>query len=82
MGLSPKINKTKNKVGWGLSPGITPKSKSDFLHLLQEVPERNKFRVVRAIEFVYRQCSSSSDNFNKSAVSHEYEMAYDIHPFH
>ena len=84
MGLSTKINVARNKTGWGFAPGITAKSKSDFLHLLQDVPERNKFRVVRAIEYVGRICSTFSsghDSFPSEVFSDDFKQAYNIHPF-
>ena len=80
MALSTKINIARNKATWGFAPGIATKSKCDFLHLFQQVPERNKFRVVRAIEYVYRLCSASSDCFCPE-VSDDFKKAYDIRPF-
>ncbi len=82
--LSTKINIARNKIGWGFTPGIAVKSKSDFLHLLQDVPEKNKFRVVRAIEYVDRLCSTFSSDYDFSSddvLRDDFKKAYNFNEF-
>jgi hypothetical protein len=65
------------KIGWGYMPGITPKS--DYINLLSEVPEKNKERVIEAIEFVFKICSKQSKTCEE--IPKEWETAYDMRPW-
>ena len=67
--------------GWGYMPGITPKSRSDYSDLLSEVPERNKEKVMEAIDFVFKYCSKLSNDSSNADIPKEWETAYDMRPW-
>ncbi len=79
--LSPKENIVKVRGGWGYMPGIVPSAKTaDFSKLLSEVPNKNKERVLEAIDFVHKYCSKSPGNICPD-VPKEWETAYDMRPW-
>lgn len=77
--LSPKENIATMRSGWGYTPGITPEVDLDYTSLLSKVPEKNRERVLEAIEFAYKYCSKLSDACVD--VPDEWETAYDMRPW-
>jgi hypothetical protein len=78
--LSAAENITPMKMMWGYMPGITPKDRSEYSDLLSQVPEKNKEKVMKAIEFVNKFCSKTSDKSSLD-VPKEWETAYDMRPW-
>lgn len=79
--ISTKENIAKIKGGWGYMPGIVPRAdKVDFSDLVSKVSEKNKEKVLEAIDFVQTFCSSSPDNTCPD-IPKEWETAYDMRPW-
>ena len=60
-------------------PGIATKDGVDYSDLLSDVPDKNKAKVLEAIDFVHKMCSSSSTSCPD--VPKEWETAYDMRPW-
>lgn len=58
-------------------PGIVPGK--DYIDLLTKVPQKNKERVIEAIDFVTKMCAKSSDACPD--IPEEWETAYDMRPW-
>jgi hypothetical protein len=75
-----KENIDKMRGGWGYQPGIAYEPGKDYTKYLEHVPEENKEKVLEAIQFAYKYCSSSSDK-SSIEVPAEWETAYDMRPW-
>lgn len=60
-------------------PGITLRPDTDLTDLLSKVPEKNKVKVLKAVETVFGFCSSLSDS-NSGSLEKEWGTGYDIRP--
>jgi len=80
--LSPTENYGPFKGGWGYMPGITPDPSKDYSDLLSQVPEKNKPKVVEAINFVFKYCSKwARKDSSPMDIPKEWETAYDMRPW-
>ena len=72
----------KNIRRWGYMPGIALEVGKDYSKYLKDVPEKNKKRVVEALWFVHKYCSSSLAAERASLdVPDEWKTAYDARPW-
>ena len=78
--LSSPENIDKKKIMWGYMPGITPMPDVNLSDLLSEVPEKNREKVMEAIDFVFKVCSKSSKDTCVD-IPEEWETAYDMRPW-
>jgi len=73
-------NIDKIRVAWGYMPGIAYEPNKDYTKYFKEVPDKNKERVLEAIEFVWKYCSKSSDK-SSLHIPVEWTTAYDMRPW-
>ena len=78
-GISTKENVLKKGNGWGYMPGITPMPDVNLSDLLSKVPDKNREKVVKAIDFVFRACSKFSSD--SAVIPEEWKTAYDMRPW-
>jgi hypothetical protein len=62
-------------------PGVAIEEGKDYSHLLSNVPEENKEKVLEALDFVRRICSKHSDNKDIPFIEPEWETSYDMRPW-
>ena len=60
-------------------PGITPKPGTDYSDMLSEVPEKNKDKVLEALDFTFKFCSNLSGACPD--IPREWETAFDMRPW-
>mmetsp|Transcript_28287 Transcript_28287/g.41959 ORF Transcript_28287/g.41959 Transcript_28287/m.41959 type:complete len:492 (-) Transcript_28287:43-1518(-) len=77
---STRENIEKMRSGWGYCPGLAYEPGKDFSKYLEKVPEENREKVMKAIQFAFEHCSSSSDK-SSTVVPSEWETAYDMRPW-
>lgn len=66
--------------GWGYMPGVAIEPGKDYTKYLTNVPEKNKPKVLEALQFTFDVCSSSSDK-SSIEIPEEWETAYDMRPW-
>jgi len=70
-------NIMKLKMGWGYMPGIAIEEGRDFSAYLENVPAENKEKVIEAIHFTHKYCSSASSDKGNLDIPTDWEEAYD-----
>ena len=77
---TPRENIQKMRGSWGYMPGIAYEPGKNYNGYLVKVPEKNKAKVLEALQFTHEFCSANSD---KSCVEipEEWKTAYDMRPW-
>jgi len=63
-------------------PGLAIEKDKDYSHLLANVPEENKEKVLGALDFVHQLCSKNPySGENIPAKDPEWETSFDMRPW-
>jgi len=80
--FDPKLSNEENIKNryrmYGYMPGVAYDEGTDYSEALAKVPESNKEKVLEAIRFIHKQCSTETD---KVDIPDEWQTAYDMRPW-
>jgi len=65
---------------WKYMPGLALEPGKDYLKYLENVPDDRKEKVLEALQFAHKFCSTTSDK-SSFEVPKEWETAYDMRPW-
>jgi hypothetical protein len=72
------ILKSRPQGNWGYTPRLAYEPGKDYSGFFDKVLEERKEKVMKAIKFVFKHCSSSSDKLSNKVPPLEWETAYDM----
>lgn len=77
--LSNEENIQKKYIMYGYMPGVAYEEGKDYSEVLVNVPEGNKEKVLEAIRFTHKYCSSTVTD--RGDIPDEWQTAYDMRPW-